>query len=97
MPVGVGYAELGEFVVPFVKKRLVTALAATIVLILGLPVGAGAARPAPAPIEPAVVIAENGVVQPDGRTFYPTGPISDTTQVILPDASGRLPGGPQPQ
>lgn len=85
--------EMNGVVVSRFKSRIAATAAAAALLALGLPAGAGAAKPPSAAVEPTVVIAENGVVHPDGRTFYPTGLIDETTQVIIPDASGQLPGG----
>jgi len=40
-----------------------------------------------------VIVDPNSAVQFDGATFYPTGPISDDTLVVIPGAAGSLPGG----
>ncbi len=43
-----------------------------------------------------VVVDPSTAVHTDGATFYPTGPISSDTLVVIPDASGQLPGGLTP-
>ncbi len=44
-----------------------------------------------------VVVDPDSAVQSGSSTFYPTGPISPDTLVVIPDASGGLPGGLTPE
>ncbi len=40
-----------------------------------------------------VIVNPGSAEQVGDSTFYPTGPISDDTLVVIPDAQGNLPGG----
>lgn len=40
-----------------------------------------------------IIVDPQDAVAVDGRTFYPTGPISDETIVVIPDPDGSLPNG----
>lgn len=55
---------------------------------------AGAAVSTPTPTGGYVIVNPSAAVHnADGRTFYPTGPVSDDTLVVIPQPDGTLPNG----
>jgi len=85
------------------RRTKITLIAATPLAVAALLLGtapANAQPAAPSAAPPGVTVGDGYVivnpssaVQTDDGTFYPTGPVSDDTLIVIPDSAGNLPNG----